>query len=249
VVNLPVVHIVGLGLPACIFAWHGLRRAIAEREQHVLWLTHGAAIAFAIYMVVLGPVTYYRHYLPLLPTVALLSAYGLWETRWSKNKLVLGVFCLYPLLLTVDSERNYAQDPRRQLTAWAEEKGNPRVLSTFYVSPPKSLKSRIFNADQYLAQGQQYLQQAQYVVLSENWYDTAFTNELTGPFSSNPEWAIRTKPEYVVMYRHMLANIDPNLELEAEFDMQHFMPEFLIHRRFYGPFQRFIGDVKVLKVL
>jgi hypothetical protein len=249
-VNLPVVHMVGLGLPACLFVWHGLKRAWAERKNHLLWLTHAPALAYTAYMLVLAPVTYYRHYLPLFPTVALLAAYGLWESRWPTRKLFLALFFVYPLLLAADSEYNYRADPRRELRSWYANYDNPKVYTTFYVVPPRNAsRTALFQMDRYRRYGTRYLGSADYLILSENWYDTSYANELNGPIAWNPEWLIKTKPEYVVAYRKLLSGQDPNLELEAEFNLTHFMPEFLIHRYLYGSFQLFVGDLRIYRVM
>jgi hypothetical protein len=121
---------------------------------------------------------------------------------------------------------------------------------TFYVVPPRSAKhTALLNMDTYLRYGERYLREADYVILSENWYFKAYPNEQNGPLVWNPEWAIKTKPEYVVAYRRILSGEDPNLELARELNLAHFTPEFLVHRYFYGSFQLFIGDLKIYRVV
>ena len=93
------------------------------------------------------------------------------------------------------------------------------------------------------------LRQGQYLILSENWYDTAFANELNGPFIGHLDRLIKTKPEYALLYRQILASKHPNLELEAEYNVSNFMPELVLHKMFYGTFQKFVGDVKIYKVV
>ena len=248
-VNLPLVHIVGLGLPAAVFAVLGLRRAIGQTGDRLLWLVHAPAAAYVLHMLLLGPATYYRYYLPLFPTVALLSAYGFWQSRWARRKLWVWLFCLYPLLLTVDSEAVYRNDPRRRLGAWFEEHGRPAFYHSFYVSPPRTARrTALFDMDRYLRGGAAYLGAAGYVILSENWYDTAFANELNGPISWKTDWLIKTKPDHAEAYRRILSGRDPRLRLETEYDVRHFTLEFLLHRRFYGTFQLFVGDLKIFEV-
>ena len=247
--NLPIVLIMGLGLPAFVFVCQGLRRLLATREAAVLWLAQAPALVYALYMLVLGPATYYRYYLPLLPTAALLAAYGVWESRWAQKRLFLVFFFVYPLLLTVDSEYNYFNDPRLALRPWDQVHHQPRLLFSYYAVPPRlGAGTAVFKMGTYLSWGAPYLQRADYVILSENWYDTAFPNELNGPIAWNPEWLIKTTPEYALAYRKILAGTAPNLELETEFTLHHFTPEFIVHRYFYGTFQQFIGDVKVFRV-
>jgi hypothetical protein len=249
-VNLPLVHIMGFGLPACFFLWSGLKQALSDRENRRLWLAFAPAVAFGLYMLVLGPVTYYRHYLPLFPAVALLAACGLWHSRWSSRKPFLVLFFLYPLLLTADSQYNYRFDPRRELRPWSATRQDQRVYFTYYVVPPGNLSSlKLFNPDGYIRYGERYLSAADYLILSENWYDTSYPNELNGPIAWNPKWLIKTKPAYVTMYRRILSGRDANLELEAEFNLTHIMPEFLVHRLFYGSFQLFIGDLKIYRIV
>ena len=59
---------------------------------------------------------------------------------------------------------------------------------------------------------------------------------------------LKTKATYALFYRQALANEHPLLEQETALDLQHFMPELLIHRRYYGNFQRFVGDLKIYRV-
>jgi hypothetical protein len=247
--NLLTLHVVALGIPACLFLWRGLRRAIEQRSGHELWLLHVPAIVFAIYLALVAPVTYYRHYLPLLPTLTLLAAYGFWESRWSSKRAVVVAFLLYPLLLTLDSEYNYRFDPRRELRQWSEAHPAAVSFATFYVVPPtRTGRYALFDMGAYLRDGVVYLQQADYLILSENWYDTSFPNELNGPIAWKPEWLIKTRPEYVVAYRRILAGEDPNLEPEAEMNLVHFTPEYLFHRWFYGSFQLFVGDLRIFRI-
>ena len=88
----------------------------------------------------------------------------------------------------------------------------------------------------------------QFLVLSENWYDTAFANELNGPLIKNPERLIKTRPLKVYLYREILSGSHPNLELVSEFNVQNFMPELILHKKFYGTFQKFVGDIKIYKI-
>ena len=249
-INLPVVHIVGLGLPACLFVWHGFRRALADRKNRLPWLAHAPALVYAFFMLLWAPVTYYRHYLPLFPVVALLAAYGLWESGWPKRKVLLAVFFLYPVLLTLDSEYNYRFDPRRELRPWYQSHADPKTLVTYYVMPPGNARNtRLFDMGRYVRDRERYLGAADYLILSENWYDTSYPNELNGPIAWRSDWLIKTRPEYVIAYRRILSEQDPNLELEAEFNLTHFMPEYLLHRFFYGSFQLFVGDLRIYRVV
>ena len=85
-------------------------------------------------------------------------------------------------------------------------------------------------------------------MLSENWYDTAFANELNGPLVKNPERLIKTKPQNVYLYRDILSDSHPHLELVSEFNVRNFMPELILHKQFYGTFQKFVGDIKIYKI-
>ena len=248
VTNIPIVHLVGLGTPACLFVWLGLKKAFHDESRRRLWLTLTPALVHLVYMVVLAPRTYYRHYLPLFPTVALLAAYGFWESRVATRTLCLFCFALYPLFLTMDSELNYWNDPRYSLRTWYQSHPGVRALGTYYVVPPPGVQYALFDMKKYERLGPRYLSGIDYVILSENWYDTSYANELNGPIAWKPEWLVLTKPEYVIGYRLILMGWDPNLTLEAEFDLRHFTPEFLVHRYFYGSFQLFIGDLKIFRV-
>jgi hypothetical protein len=249
-VNLPVVHLVGLGIPACLFVIGGLRTAWRDRDRRALWLVHTSSAVYVFYLLLLAPVTYYRHYLPLFPLAALLAALGFWESRWSAKRWIVALFLLYPAALLADSMYNYRNDPRHALRPWFESREQPRLLFTHYTLPPAQAKSaHLLDLDRYLAAGARYVRQADYVILSENWYHTAYASELNGPIAWKPEWLIKTKPEYVRAYRRILAGDDPNLVSEAAFNLRHFTPEFLLHRAFYGSFQLFIGDIRIFRVV
>lgn len=254
-INLPVVHIVGISLPAFCFAVYGVKRALKSRTEQPaewrLWLLQMPAVVYFFYMLFLAPPTYYRYYLPLFPTVALLAAYGFWQSRWASNKVIVALFLLYPALLTLDSEYNYGHDPRRELAGWLDEtpKGrDSRLLITFYVTGPRDMEAKNLSPTLYEKYGASYLRGVDYVVLSENWYDTAFSNELNGPFGWNPDWAIKTTPLAVRTHRHILAGEEPALKLERAITLKHFTPEMLVHRWCYGSFPLFVGDVMIYRV-
>ena len=266
-INLPLVHIVGISLLAFLAAVYGLRRACQSRKENPtawrLWLLQTPALAYLLYMFLIAPPTYYRYYLPLFPTVALLAAYGFWESRFSKSKVAVALFVLYPALLTVDSEYNYANDPRKQIAPWLDSlpKGrNTPILATFYSGLPPGMPHQPFqvqapfhprvtdNLERYEKYGEKFLQSFDYVILNESWYDTAFSNEMNGPFGWNPEWCIKTTAYSVRAYRKILAGEEPALELEHAFTLKHFTPEMLVHRYFYGSFPLFASDLMIYRV-
>lgn len=248
--NIPIVFGVGLGVPALCFAVSGLRRARSSGEARQLWLAHAPAAAYLVYMIVLGPVTYYRHYLPLFPTAALLAAYGFWRSRWAARNWALIAFLVYPLLLTADSELAYWNDPRIPLRGFYAEHPKASITFSFYTNAPPEWSDprERFNIMTYAKQGRPYVQTRDYVVLAEPWYKTAYANELNGPIAWNPNWLIKTTPEAVIAHRRILAGKDPNLELFAEYNLFHFMPELVLHDAMYGSFEMFIGDIKVYHV-
>ena len=201
-INLPVVHIVGIGLPAFVAAVYGIKRALKTRLEKPLewrlWLLQTPAVAYFFYMLLLAPPTYYRYYLPLFPTVALLAAYGFWESRWASKKLIVALFLLYPGLLTLDSEYNYANDPRRNIAPWLDQTllgRKTKLMGTYYCDGPEGVKRTMFSPELYEEHGATYLRAAEYLLLSESWYDTAFSSELNGPFGWKPEWNIKTTPQ------------------------------------------------------
>lgn len=254
-INLPVVEIVGIGFPAFCFTVYGLLRALKTRtetpDEWRLWLLQSPAVVYFFFMLLLASVTYYRYYLPLIPTAALLSAYGFWESRWSRRKVLVALFVLYPGLLTLDSEYNYGHDPRRELIQWMNETPGGRdmsYLTTYYVEGPRDMRRALFKPELLQQYGSDYLRGADYLVLSENWYDTAFSSELNGPFGWNPDWSIKTTPLAARTYRRILAGEEPALELEKAFTLKHFTPELLLHRWCYGSFPLFVGDLMVYRV-
>ncbi len=254
-INLPVVHIVGIGLPAFVAAVYGLKRALKTRKEKPLewrlWLLQTPAAAYFFYMLLIAPPTYYRYYLPLFPTVALLAAYGFWESRWASKKLIVGLFLLYPGLLTLDSEYNYANDPRRNLAPWLDQTllgRKTKLMTTYYCEGPYDMQRIMFSPELYEEYGANYLRSAEYLILNESWYDTAFSNELNGPFGWNPEWSIKTTPLKTRVYRKILAGEEPTLTLEHAYTLKHFTPEMLVHRWCYGSFPLFVGDLMIYRV-
>jgi hypothetical protein len=163
--------------------------------------------------------------------------------------VVAALFFTWPLLLLIDFEQDFHQDTRRQAVAWYEKHPNARIFFTFYANPPPNLMQRpILFKEEYALGDHKNLLLGQFLVLSENWYDTAFANELNGPLIDKPEHLIKTRPQYVYLYRDILSGSHPNLELVSEFNVQNFMPELILHKKYYGTFQKFIGDLKIYKI-
>lgn len=247
--NLPLVLLLGLGIPACLFIPAGLRALGREVSANRAWLCLSPLLVFALYMAFVSPITYYRHYLPLLPGAALLAALGLYTTVWCQRRWFMVLFFLWPALLAVDMVGDYHRDPRIALRDWYAEHPQARVFYSYYVSPPVAAldRSRLFRPE--YAQGDaEILRRADYLVLSENWYDTAFANELNGPLVHDPSRLIKTRPEYVAFYRDALAGRHPHLVEESVIPVTDFMPELTLHRKFYGGFPLFVGDLRIFRV-
>ena len=249
-INVPVVLIIGLGLPACLFLPTGLRAVIAERESVRLWLCLLPLLVFALFMAFLAPVTYYRHYLALIPVAALLAALGFWRSAaWAGRPVFLSLFLLWPALLAVDIELDYHRDPRIDLRQWYDDKQPERIFHSFYVNPPAQGAAHQLFRPEYASGDAAVLRQAQYLILSENWYDTAFANELNGPLTGNLDRLIKTRPDYALFYREALSGSHPSLQIEEAIDVHNFMPELVLHKVFYGTFQTFVGDIKIMRIV
>jgi hypothetical protein len=249
-VNLPAVLVVGLGLPACLFIPAGIRAVPGDSERVRGWLCLLPLLAFALFMAFLAPVTYYRHYLALMPVAALLSARGLFETSWSGRRWFLAVFFLWPALLAYDMLSDYQRDPRIELREWYAGHADDRIFFSYYVNPPPTLarNSRLFRPE-YAFGDAAILRQADYLILSENWYDTAFPNELNGPLTGAPRRLVKTRPEYAAFYQDTIAGRHPLLAQERVIPLRQFMPELLLHRALYGTFQLFVGDIRIYRVV
>jgi len=247
--NLPVVLLVGLGIPACLFIPLGIRAMLADSARRRLWVCLLPLLAFALFMTFLAPVTYYRHYLPLIPAAALLAACGLHSTAWAGRPWFVLLFFLWPALLAIDLVADYHQDPRQALRGWYRAHAQDNIFYSFYVNPPPQLSrnSLLFQPEYAFGDAQQ-LRQAQYLILSESWYDTAFANELNGPLVNSPRRLIKTRPEYVQFYRQVVADRHPLLREETVYALHNFMPELILHRMFYGSFQMFVGDIRIYRV-
>ena len=248
--NLPVVLAVGLGLPAFVFLVVGLRRLFDGLENPRPWLCLMPLALFALYMAFVAPVTYYRHYLPLIPGAALVAAYGLHSTAWSGRRWFMALFFLWPVLLALDLVGDYHRDPRLALRPWYAEHPGAKVFISFYVSPPAgSAGYSLLFRPEFAAGNAEVLKQADFLILSENWYDTAFANELNGPLVNDSRKLVKTRPSYTSFYRSVLEGSYPHLELVDAFEVRNFMPELLLHRRFYGTFQLFVGDIRIYRVV
>ncbi len=245
--NLPLLLVLALGIPASLFIPAGVRAMLADRDNARVWLCLLPVLVFLLYMAFLAPVTYYRHYLPLVPAAALFAAMGLYATRWARRPWFLVPFLLWPALLAWDMVSDYHRDPRQALRAWFAGHPGARVFHTYYVNPPAGSGAVLFRPE-YAAGAAQPLRRGEYLLLSENWYDTAYSNELNGPLVANLERLVKTRPEYASFYRQAIAGQHPYLAPEHTWRLQHFMPELLLHRAFYGNFQLFVGDIILLRV-
>jgi hypothetical protein len=249
-VNVPAVLIVGLGLPACLFLPAGVRAMVNDRDNRRAWLCLLPVLAFLLFMAFLAPVTYYRHYLALIPAAALLAACGLFATRWARRPWLLALFFAWPALLAWDMLADYQRDPRIALGDWYEQHASKRVFFSYYVTPPPRLgrNSRLFRPE-FAFGDAAILRQADYLILSENWYDTAFANELNGPLVNVPGRLVKTRPAYAAFYRQVVAGEHPLLVEETVLELSNFMPELVVHRAFYGTFQLFVGDIRIYRVV
>ena len=162
----------------------------------------------------------------------------------------MALFFLWPALLAVDLVGDYHSDPRIELRQWYREHPAAQVFFSYYVSPPPAALegSQLFTPE-YAAGDAGRMRQAQYLILSENWYDTAFANELNGPLINDPARLIKTRPEYTRFYRDALANRHPHLVQEELIAVNNFMPELVLHRHLYGTFQLFVGDLRIFRVV
>lgn len=251
-INVPLVLLIGLGFPAFICLLVGSYRLWQHADRHVdrAWLMLLPLPAFALYMAFLAPVTYYRHYLPLLPAACLLAAFGVATVAASRARSLLMVFLLgWQALLAWDLVSDYRLDPRRQLPAWYAQAKPRQVLASYYVNPPPQSGARHGLLRPGAAPGDaRRLRGVDAVVISENWYDTAFANELNGPLVGRPEQLIKTTPDAVAFYRRALAGEHPRLEKRAHLRAPAYMPELRLHYFYYGSFTQFVGDIVIFGV-
>ena len=244
-----LVLLVGLGLPACLGLPAGLASLRDDAPRARAWRVFLYPLAaFALYLAFLAPVTYYRHFLPLLPAAALLAACGLWRVaaRW-RPWAIAG--CLgWSALLGLDTVADYHRDPRIALRSWYAEARPGRVFASFYVNPPPGPARHALFRPAYAAGAGPGLGWADYLVLSENWYDTAFANELNGPLVGSPGRLVKTTPARARFCRRALAGEDPRLVPVRVFPVRNVMPELVLHKAFYGTFQLFVGDIAVFRI-
>ena len=244
--NLPLVLLVGLGLPAFVFLPAGLRAMLRACGNARAWCCLLPLAVFALYMAFVSPITYYRHYLPLLPAAALIAALGLYSTAWGRRRWVVALVLAWQGALALDLVSDYHNDPRRELRVWRAEHPKAPLFFSYYVNPPAG-PGMLFRPE-YADGDARALRSGQYLVLSENWYDTAFANELNGPLVNVPARLVKTTPEYAAFYRAAIAGEHPLLQPEAIFPVHNAMPELRLHSRFYGTFQLFVGDIRVFRV-
>ncbi|MEM1401939.1 MAG: hypothetical protein AAGG55_01300 [Pseudomonadota bacterium] len=248
--NVPFVLLVGLGLPGFLLLMLGVRKLVTMtgwEHRHLLLLP---LPAFLLYMAFLAPVTYYRHYLPLLPMACLIAALGLSTLKPSIARPATALVLLWQGLLCLDLLHDYTADPRRQLPQWYADHRPQRVLASFYAAPPPApvQSSRLFRISHVMRNGGR-VPNSDTLILSESWYDTAFANELNGPLVHDPTKLIKTRPEAASFYRAALSESHPQLAKVAHFTAPTFMPELRFHKRVYGSFTQFVGDIVVFRVL
>lgn len=245
--NLPLLLMVGLGLPALAFLPNGIRALCREKGKPRAWWCLVPLLLFLLFMAFVSPITYYRHYLPLLPVAAILASWGFCESAIGRSSLARLVFLLWPALLAVDLVDDYHRDPRIELRDWYAQHPAARVFYSYYVNPPRG-RNLLFTPD--YAQGRDArLHLGDYLILSENWYDTAFANELNGPLVHRPERMIKTTPRYTAFYREVLSGNHPQLQHALTLPVRDFMPELVLHRRLYGTFQLFVGDIQIYRIV
>ncbi|EAQ96530.2 hypothetical protein KT71_05882 [Congregibacter litoralis KT71] len=248
-INVFTVLVMGLGVPAFLGAVYGAGQLWKREAFDRVCLALLPLPAFALYMAFLAPVTYYRHYLPLLPAACLLAALGVSYLRPSRRGLAVALMVLWQALLAMDLVSDYHLDPRRKLIAWYGERSPTRVLVSYYVNPPPDTGAvhRLFRPVDADSRSQR-LSRVDAVILSENWYDTAFANELNGPLVHDLSHLIKTTPESARFYRRAIADEHPMLVKREHFRAPSFMPELLLHYTVYGSFTQFVGDIVVFEV-
>ncbi|WP_157976768.1 hypothetical protein [Parahaliea mediterranea] len=248
--NVPLVLVVGLGLPAALCIPFGVRALLRQGGPWRGWLCLLPLVVFLLFMLVPAPVTYYRHYLVLLPAAALLAAMGYWRLprRWARMGLPL--FLAWPALLAWDFVGDYHHDPRIALRQWYPQARPERLFFSYYVQPPRlpGVAQGLFRESYARADGG-VLRQGQYLLLSENWYDTAFANELNGPLTGDLQRLVKTTPFNAQFYRQALAGEIDYLRPERVLPVTNFMPELVLHKRWYGTFQLFVGDIHILRIV
>ena len=116
-VNVPLVLLVGLGLPAFLLLVPGIRALRIDDANRRYWLCLLPVLAFLLFMAFLAPVTYYRHYLPLLPAAALLAALGFHSLGLGRKPWALALLLAWPALLAWDLLSDHYNDPRKALRA------------------------------------------------------------------------------------------------------------------------------------
>jgi hypothetical protein len=247
--NLPLSVLMGIGALAFCALVPGIRAMLARKHDSRVWLVLLSVLVFAIFLGSLMTTPYYRHYLMLIPACALLAAMGFWSLKLSKYRWSLVLFLAWPALLGLDMVSDYHLDPRKQMRDWYYQAQPERVFMSYFVNPPAiyAHAHQLFTPE--YAQGDAgTLRQAQYLILSENWYDTAFRNEMNGPMVGDLAKLLGTKPEYARFYRQAVADQHPYLSLEQKFPVVNYMPELVLHKWLYGTFQMFVGDVLIFRV-
>ncbi|MEL7044189.1 MAG: hypothetical protein AAGL66_04115, partial [Pseudomonadota bacterium] len=248
-INLPIIALIGMGVPGVYFAIRGTIVLYRRESFEGYWLVLLPLPAFALYMAFLAPVTYYRHYLPLLPALCLLAALGIAQLERRRRRLAWTLVLAWQGLLAVDLVSDYHLDPRRELQTWVAEARPTTILSSYYVNPPPApgLRRGLLSTARAAPSAHKFAL-ADYVLLSENWYDTAFANELNGPLVNDPDLLIKTTPAAVSFHRSALAGEHDMLRVEKRFRLPTYMPELLVHRLAYGSFTQFVGDLVILRV-
>ncbi|GAB5450808.1 MAG: hypothetical protein Hals2KO_11360 [Halioglobus sp.] len=244
--NLPLLLLVALGLPALALLPLGVRALLRGEGAVRPWCVMLPFFAFLLFMAFVSPITYYRHYLPLVPLAAILAAWGLHASGAGARRWAVLLFLAWPAALAWDLVSDYHHDPRIALRQWYAEHRDEHIFYSYYVNPPAGRNALFW--PEYAAGDAAQLRSGHYVVLSENWYDTAYANELNGPLVHDLQRLVKTKPAYATFYRQALAGKHPLLAPVKTLSVNSFMPELLLHRYLYGNFQLFVGDIHILRI-
>jgi hypothetical protein len=249
ILNVPFSLVLGLGLLSAICIPIGVREIIRRKDDQRVWLFLLPLAGYLIFLLFIMTRSYYRHYLVLLPLGAIVAAVGFWSLSISNKRPLQILFFLWPALLGYDIWIDYLKDPRVELRDWYRQAQPERVFMSYYSTPPRAYmpRHRLFRPEYARGEGE-FLRQAQYLLISENWYDTAFANELNGPIVNDLEKLPITRPEYAAFYREAISGEIPYLNVERQIRVHNFMPETLLHKKFYGTFQMFVGDLIIFRV-
>lgn len=244
----PLVYLIGLpsalGLASFVTLLTGIFFLNKKRDWKifhddsffilVLPLTlHGISICFL-------DIPFSRHFLPLVPFLVMIAAYGLHEIQeylsGRRFSFLLAFILLYQLVYVAGTEYYYIFDTREAAVRWIKE------------TIPEGETIRMKRRERFPELAQYNMDKgydSNYLVLHESYYYRYLRSELC-PFKPFPDWeeVYHGNPISFVQIQKIFKG-KSSFNLIKEFPVRCITPENYLYKKFWGTYPLFIGDTLI----